>query len=232
MGPYFYRALRFHPLKQRSQPTCGSLHRQGHFRPATAHCRRNQKGYGSWTVAKSRQHLLFSQLYPCLDPGLWSQAQKRDCNGYVSGLLFEGHRGLCPLSQAFQEPVTIGPLVQLCGGHLQIVRVAHLPVNQEKKISTCKFVKNHPVFIMYYSFKMQVTHHMRRIASTTAKGVSGGAVFFERSLARSLSRQQQALSLSSCEAELYALQSVYQENVYQENVLFGKLIYHLLFVFH
>ena len=35
------------------------------------------------------------------------------------------------------------------------------------------------------------------------KGVSGGAVFFERSLVRSLSRQQQALSLSSCEAELY-----------------------------
>ena len=35
------------------------------------------------------------------------------------------------------------------------------------------------------------------------KGVSSGAVFFERSLVRSLSRQQQALSLSSCEAELY-----------------------------
>jgi len=35
------------------------------------------------------------------------------------------------------------------------------------------------------------------------KGVSGGAVFFERSLVKSPSRQQQALSLSSCEAELY-----------------------------
>ena len=34
------------------------------------------------------------------------------------------------------------------------------------------------------------------------KGVSGGAVFFERSLVRSLSLQQQALSLRSCEAEL------------------------------
>ena len=59
------------------------------------------------------------------------------------------------------------------------------------------------------------------------KGVSGGAVFFERSLVRSLSRQQQALSLSSCEAELYGLQSVCQESV-----AFGRLVHRLLFAFH
>ena len=45
------------------------------------------------------------------------------------------------------------------------------------------------------------------------KGISGGAIFFEGSLVRSLARQQQALSLSSCEAELYGLQSVSQESL-------------------
>ena len=59
------------------------------------------------------------------------------------------------------------------------------------------------------------------------KGVSGGAVFFERSLVRSLSRQQQALSLSSCEAELYGLHSVCQESV-----AFGRLVHRLLFALH
>ena len=56
------------------------------------------------------------------------------------------------------------------------------------------------------------------------KDVSGGAVFFERSLVRSLSRQQQALSLSSCEAELHGLQSVCQESVAS-----GRLVHSLLF---
>ena len=45
-------------------------------------------------------------------------------------------------------------------------------------------------------------------------------VFFERSLVRSLSRQQQALSLSSCKAELYGLQSV------------CRLVHRLLFALH
>ena len=44
---------------------------------------------------------------------------------------------------------------------------------------------------------------MRRNRFNNRKGVSGGAVFFERSLVRSLSRQQQALSLSSCEADRF-----------------------------
>ena len=56
------------------------------------------------------------------------------------------------------------------------------------------------------------------------RGISGGCVFFERSLVRSLARQQHALSLSSCESELYALQSVCQESV-----AFGKLVHRLLF---
>ena len=45
------------------------------------------------------------------------------------------------------------------------------------------------------------------------KGISGGAVFFEGSLVRTIARQQQSVSLSSCEAELYALQSLSQEAV-------------------
>ena len=42
------------------------------------------------------------------------------------------------------------------------------------------------------------------------KGISGGVVFCEGALVRSLARQQQSVSLSSCEAELYALQMVAQ----------------------
>ena len=45
------------------------------------------------------------------------------------------------------------------------------------------------------------------------KGISGGVVFCEGGLVRSFARQQQALSLSSCEAELYALQMTTQESV-------------------
>lgn len=56
------------------------------------------------------------------------------------------------------------------------------------------------------------------------RGISGGATFFERSLVRSMSRQQQALSFSSCEAELYAIQAVCQEAI-----AFGKLTQRLLF---
>ena len=45
------------------------------------------------------------------------------------------------------------------------------------------------------------------------RGISGGVVFCEGGLVRSFAHQQQALSLSSCEAELYALQMVAQESV-------------------
>ena len=45
------------------------------------------------------------------------------------------------------------------------------------------------------------------------KGISGGVVFCEGALVRSLARQQQSVSLSSCEAELYALQMVALESV-------------------
>ena len=55
------------------------------------------------------------------------------------------------------------------------------------------------------------------------RGLSGGAIFHESSLVRSLCRQQQALSLSSCEAELYALQSVSQESL-----SFAKLVHRVL----
>ena len=45
------------------------------------------------------------------------------------------------------------------------------------------------------------------------KGITGGVVFCEGGLVRSIARQQQSVSLSSCEAELYALQAVSQESV-------------------
>ena len=54
--------------------------------------------------------------------------------------------------------------------------------------------------------------------------LSGGAVYFERSLVRTTSKQQQALALSSCEAELYALQAICQESI-----AFSKLTHRLMF---
>ena len=45
------------------------------------------------------------------------------------------------------------------------------------------------------------------------RGISGGIVMCEGGLCRSFARQQQSLSLSSCESELYAIQSVAQESV-------------------
>ena len=58
------------------------------------------------------------------------------------------------------------------------------------------------------------------------KGISGGAVFFEGSLVRTIARQQQSVSLSSCEAELYALQSLSQEAVsfaaFTHRLYFGR----------
>lgn len=45
------------------------------------------------------------------------------------------------------------------------------------------------------------------------RGITGGATFANGSLVRTVARQQQSVSLSSCEAELYALQLVSQEAV-------------------
>jgi len=45
------------------------------------------------------------------------------------------------------------------------------------------------------------------------KGISGQAIFFERSLIRGISKQQQATSLSSCESELYSMQQTAQDAV-------------------
>ena len=45
------------------------------------------------------------------------------------------------------------------------------------------------------------------------KGISGGIVMFEGGLVRASARQQQALSLSSCEAKIYAVQLLSQEAV-------------------
>ena len=49
-------------------------------------------------------------------------------------------------------------------------------------------------------------------------------MFCEGGLVRSFARQQQALSLSSCEAELYALQMTTQESV-----AFTKFCHRVLF---
>ena len=56
------------------------------------------------------------------------------------------------------------------------------------------------------------------------KGISGGIVMCEGGLIRSLARQQQALSLSSCEAEIYAIQLMSQESV-----AFSRFVHRMLF---
>jgi len=45
------------------------------------------------------------------------------------------------------------------------------------------------------------------------RSITGGAIFVEGSLIKTVAKQQQSVSLSSCEAELYALQSVSQEAI-------------------
>ena len=56
------------------------------------------------------------------------------------------------------------------------------------------------------------------------RGVSGGVAFIEGSLVRSLARQQQSVSLSSCEAELFALQAISQEAI-----AFSSFVHRLYF---
>ena len=45
------------------------------------------------------------------------------------------------------------------------------------------------------------------------RSVTGGAIFVEGTLVKTIAKQQQSVALSSCEAELYALQSVSQESI-------------------
>ena len=45
------------------------------------------------------------------------------------------------------------------------------------------------------------------------RSITGGAIFVEGSLIKTIAKQQQSVALSSCEAELYALQSVSQEAI-------------------
>lgn len=47
--------------------------------------------------------------------------------------------------------------------------------------------------------------------STNRKGISGAAIIFCNCLIKSYARHQTAVSLSSCESELFAIQSVIQE---------------------
>ncbi len=56
------------------------------------------------------------------------------------------------------------------------------------------------------------------------RGISGGVSLCEGGLVCTLAKQQQALSLSSCEAELYALQLLSRESV-----SFGKFVHRMLF---
>ena len=56
------------------------------------------------------------------------------------------------------------------------------------------------------------------------RGISGGVILCEGGVVRTFAKQQQALSLSSCEAELYALQLLNQESV-----SFGKFVHRMLF---
>ena len=56
------------------------------------------------------------------------------------------------------------------------------------------------------------------------KGISGQAIFFERSLIRGISKQQQATSLSSCESELYSMQQTAQDAVSLGKIA-GRILY-------
>ena len=61
----------------------------------------------------------------------------------------------------------------------------------------------------FFKFFTDASHAPYRF--NNRKGVSGQAIFFKRSLIRSVSKQQQATALSSCEAELYGLQQATQD---------------------
>ena len=45
------------------------------------------------------------------------------------------------------------------------------------------------------------------------RSITGGAIFVEGTLVKTIAKQQQSVALLSCEAELYALQSVSQESI-------------------
>ena len=45
------------------------------------------------------------------------------------------------------------------------------------------------------------------------RSITGGSIFVEGTLIKTTAKQQQSVALSSCEAELYALQSVSQEAI-------------------
>ena len=51
------------------------------------------------------------------------------------------------------------------------------------------------------------------------KGITGGVMMVNGGLVRSLAKQQQATALSSCEAEVYAVQTVAQESVALSNII-------------
>lgn len=60
--------------------------------------------------------------------------------------------------------------------------------------------------------------------SNGRKGITGGVIMVHGGLVRSLARQQQCTSLSSCESELYALQTLAQESV-----SFSHVVHRVLF---
>lgn len=58
------------------------------------------------------------------------------------------------------------------------------------------------------------------------RSITGGAIFVEGSLIKTVAKQQQSVALSSCEAELYAIQSVSQEAIALAS--FCMRVYHRL----
>ena len=74
-----------------------------------------------------------------------------------------------------------------------------VPSEQGTRDCKVRFQKNRCDLFTLALFQRCVAWTLYRF--NQRKGISGGAIFFEGSLVRSLSRQQQAFSLSSCEAE-------------------------------
>jgi len=55
--------------------------------------------------------------------------------------------------------------------------------------------------------------HLMLLIFNGRRSITGGAIFVKGSLIKTVAKQQQSVALSSCEVELYALQSVSQEAI-------------------
>ena len=84
--------------------------------------------------------------------------------------------------------------------------ILELPTSSELVVSLVSDGDDGPAFLQVFT---DASHAPYRFNGR--KGISGQAIYFKRSLIRSVSKQQQATALSSCESELYGLQQAAQD---------------------